>query len=384
MRSAPATRPRAATAAGGTRLQGLWAQIGAAGTSAIIVPAAARRQAPARARGRSRPGAADRRRDGHRHRAARHLPRHAGGGLRSRATTTPFTRTLELQLDGCALHHRRLARRHARGGRTRLVGGARLLRRRRSAPRERRPGGRDRLRAERLPDEGDDGRDRDDGRRRLLGRHRQRRLARPVRRQLLCGRRPRLLAGRTAGCPAAPSSTTSRGGSPTSAARPEPACSSAATAASRATSTATAPPTSTSPLPATTPCSGTTARATSARAPAPPASPPGAGTPAPPSADVNGDGRPDIFVSGYADVERSRPVRCRVPEQLPGRPRPALPQRPATTRNGHARFREVGEKAAHRQRHARARARRRVHATRTATAASTSTSRTTPTRTGST
>ena len=73
-------KARAATAAGGTRLQGLWAQIDAAGTSAIIVPAAPRRQAPARARDRRRPGAADRRRDGHRHRAARHLPRHAGGG----------------------------------------------------------------------------------------------------------------------------------------------------------------------------------------------------------------------------------------------------------------------------------------------------------------
>ena len=43
-------------------------------------PAASRRQAPARARDRRRPGAADRRRDGHRHGAARHLPRHAGGG----------------------------------------------------------------------------------------------------------------------------------------------------------------------------------------------------------------------------------------------------------------------------------------------------------------
>ena len=41
--------------------------------------------------------------------------------------------------------------------------------------------------------------------------------------------------------------------------------------------------TSTSPPPATTPCSGMTATATSARARALPGSPPGAGTPAPPS-----------------------------------------------------------------------------------------------------
>ena len=85
----------------------------------------------------------------------------------------------------------------------------------------------------------------------------------------------------TAACPAARSSTTSRASSPTSAARRAPTSSCAATAASPATSTATAAPTSTSPPPATTRCSGTTATATSARAPALRGSPPGAGTRAP-------------------------------------------------------------------------------------------------------
>ena len=277
-------KARAATAAGGTRLQGLWAQIDAAGTSAIIVPerhvdklqleleTAVGQEPPivvATATGTER------------------LVTFHGtpAAVAFRATTTPFTRTLELQLDGGALPDRRLARRHARGGCTRLVGAARLVRRRRRADSRtspRRSGSTSEQNAFRT--HGDDGRDRDDGRRRLLDRHRQRRLARPLRRQLVRGRRPRLLAGSTAACPAAPSSTTSRGGSPTSAARPAPTSSSAATAASPATSTATASPTSTSPLPATTPCSGTTARATSPRAPAPPGSPPGAGTRAPPSA----------------------------------------------------------------------------------------------------
>ena len=39
---------------------------------------------------------------------------------------------------------------------------------------------------------------------------------------------------------------------------------------------------------------------------APPGSSPSAGTPAPRSADVNGDGRPDLFVAGYTERERRR------------------------------------------------------------------------------
>ena len=164
----------------------------------------------------------------------------------------------------------------------------------------------------------------------------------------------------TAACPAARSSTTSRGGSPTSAARREPASSSAATAAWRATSTATAPPTSTSPLPGNDALlwnDGKGHFSEGARA---------AGITAwgwhtgAAVADVNGDGRPDIFVSGYADVNAPAPSDCRVPEQLPGRPRPPLPQH----RQRRERPRPVPRgrrEGAHRQRHARARSRRRVH-----------------------
>ena len=111
-------------------------------------PAAARRQAPAAARDGGRPGPADRRRDGHRHRAARHRstarPRPSRSGQHD--AVHPHARAPARR---GALHHRRLARRHARGGRTRLVGAARLLRRRRRPPRERRSGRRDRLPAER-------------------------------------------------------------------------------------------------------------------------------------------------------------------------------------------------------------------------------------------
>ena len=100
--------------------------------------------------------------------------------------------------------------------------------------------------------------------------------------------------------------------------------------------------------------------------------------------DVNGDGRPDLFVAGYTDVNAP------VPSSASGFPnnyqgvRDLLYLNTGNDRNGHATFREVGEKARHRHRRARARPRRRVHRRRTATAASTSTSRTTRTRTGST
>ena len=45
-------------------------------------------------------------------------------------------------------------------------------------------------------------------------------------------------------------------------------------------------------------------------------------------ADVNGDGRPDLFVSGYTDMHApDRELRRGLPGEPPGRPRPALPER---------------------------------------------------------
>ena len=89
--------PRAAT-----RLAGLWAQIGAAGTSAIIVPERHVDKLQLEletAVGQDPPIVVA---HCHRHRAARHRTTARRRRSRSRATTTPFTRTLELQLDGAA------------------------------------------------------------------------------------------------------------------------------------------------------------------------------------------------------------------------------------------------------------------------------------------
>ena len=118
--------------------------------------------------------------------------------------------------------------------------------------------------------------------------------------------------------PRSASSTTSTGASPTSAARREPTCRSAATAASPATSTATASPTSTSPRPGTTHCSGTTATGhftEGARAAGITAWGWHAGATV---GDVNGDGRPDLFVAGYADVNAPVAVRSGFPNNYAG------------------------------------------------------------------
>ena len=144
------------------------------------------------------------------------------------------------------LRDRRHARRNARGGGHGSVGATRLVRPRGDPARERRSAGRDRLPAERVPHParttdaiGDD------GRRRLLGRYRQRRLARSLRGQLVLRSRLRLLGSSTAGRRGARSSGTGTGRSPTSAGRRGPGSRSAATAASPATSTATGSATST-------------------------------------------------------------------------------------------------------------------------------------------
>ena len=64
-----------------------------------------------------------------------------------------------------------------------------------------------------------------------------------------------------------------------------------------------------------------------AKAPGRPGSRRGAGTAGATIGDVNGDGRPDLFVAGYADVNAPVPAPTSgLPEQLPGRARPALPQ----------------------------------------------------------
>ena len=76
-----------------------------------------------------------------------------------------------------------------------------------------------------------------------------------------------------------------------------------------------------------------------------PGSTPRAGTPVPRSADVNGDGRPDLFVAGYADTNAPIPSSTAgFPANHVGvRDRLYLNQGPDA--KGRSRFREVGKRA---------------------------------------
>ena len=374
-------KARAAEAAGGKRLQGLWQQISSAGTSAIIVPQrhvdrvqlqlepAVGQDPPivvATTTGTER------------------LVTFSGtpAAVAFRGNTTPFTRTLELQLDGG-----RYLIVGSRGGTPEAVapgssaqlvssglGGARLQ--------NVAAGGGDRLPAERhpLPDERPE---RDDGRRRLLDRHRQRRLARPLRRQLLRGRRPPPTGSSTAGRRGAGSSTTSGAVSRTSAARRGRACRSGATAASPGTSTATATPICTSPptgYDALLWNDGTGHFSEGARA---------AGITTwgwhsgATIGDVNGDGRPDIFVSGYADMNLRVATDTGFPNNYAG-VRDLLYLNEGNDEHGSRTGSRRSERSCTWIRARPSTGSALYSATSTATAASISTSRTTPTRTGST
>ena len=168
----------------------------------------------------------------------------------------------------------------------------------------------------------------DDGRRGLLARLQRRRLAGPVRRQLVLERRHRPLGGERRAAADGALRERPRHASGTSAAPRTPTCPCRATAASPPTSTATAAPTSSSPPRRGSTCSGTpaTARFTEgARAAGMNASGWYTGVTV---ADVNGDGRPDLFVAGYAEPNRARAeLARRLPDEPRRRPRPPLPER---------------------------------------------------------
>ena len=99
---------------------------------------------------------------------------------------------------------------------------------------------------------------------------------------------------------------------------------------------------------------------------------------------MNGDGRPDLFVAGYTDVNGA------IPGSAEGFPtnhravRDLLYLNLGPDENGRSRFREVGREAGPRAGTASTTGSARSSPTSTTTAASISTSRTTRTRTGST
>ena len=100
-------------------------------------------------------------------------------------------------------------------------------------------------------------------------------------------------------------------------------------------------------------------------------------------ADVNGDGRLDVFVAGYTDVNTPIPgSRVGLPCQPRRRARPALPQQRRPRRAIRPSARSVARPGSSRAGSTTVSGRR--SSTSTATAASTSTSPTTSTRTGST
>ena len=135
------------------------------------------------------------------------------------------------------------------------------------------------------------------------------------------------------------------GSSPTSPRRRTRAAPSAARAASPPTSTATATPTSSSPPRRATSCSGTTATARSPKAHAPPAIVSFGWHSGATIGDVNGDGRPDLFVAGYTEPHGA------IPGSSAGFPTNHLGVRDELFLNegngpdGRARFREVGAQA---------------------------------------
>ena len=170
----------------------------------------------------------------------------------------------------------------------------------------------------------------DDGRRALLARLQQRRLARPLRRQLATRTTTSPPGSEHGGLPtsrALPTTCTATSSTSRSASRRR-RCRCAARAASPPTSTATATPTSSSrPRPNDVLLwnngNGTFTEGARKAGIVSFGWHSGAAV-----ADVNGDGRPDLFVAGYTDMQHPIPSSVDgLPDELPRRARPALPER---------------------------------------------------------